>query len=402
MEKSSRSTMKFMTSVGAIKVIMVFAMLNLYLPIVAQNYNASNSLSRIALVYYFMGENGFFQKKENVNLQEVFSVVSTYGYNKKSHELYVETDKANCIVTVNEDIHKILKKSKSIPLLNAEELTAKANAISQEMAERYERINTARQKHLTDSIEQVKRDSMRKATEDSLRLVAEQEKETNYKRNHRWFAIPSKRNKIYCNFCEKSIDTSDSLFCYGINNDTLYWAGFETGKLDIEIRHIHAGKMPDNILRDKDFIYHRRVYNDSLTSKIKIDMELASEVNRDHYVDYLRELKSVAPNGLFLDWGWDKEYSSIEFNFKYMNTNKNTIKYIEVFFVVTNDVGDVRKTGSFRGTGPLEEWESASWNWDHSSYYVTGDASKMNISKVIITYMNGTKVTIPKNKLRFN
>ena len=107
-------------------------------------------------------------------------------------------------------------------------------------------------------------------------------------------------------------------------------------------------------------------------------------------------------NGLFLDWGWDKEYSSIEFNFKYMNTNSNTIKYIEVFFVVTNDVGDVRKTGSFRGTGPLEEWESASWNWDHSSYYVAGDATKMNISKVIITYMNGSRVTIPKSKLRFN
>lgn len=53
-------------------------------------------------------------------------------------------------------------------------------------------------------------------------------------------------------------------------------------------------------------------------------------------------------------------------------------------------------------TGPLEEWESASWDWDHSSYNVAGDASKMNISKVIITYTNGTKVTIPKNKLRFN
>ena len=85
-----------------------------------------------------------------------------------------------------------------------------------------------------------------------------------------------------------------------------------------------------------------------------------------------------------------------------MKKLKNTIKYIEVFFVVSNDVGDVRKTGSFKGTGPLEEWESASWDWDHSSYYVAGDASKMNISKVIITYTNGTKVTIPKNKIRFN
>lgn len=367
-----------------------------------RDYNASNSLSRIAVVYYYQDENGFFLKKENINLQEVFSVVSTYGYNKKSHELYVETDRANCIITVNDDFHKLLKKSKSIPQLKPEELTAKANAINQEMAERFERINVARQKHIADSVEQVKQDSIKKAKEDSLRVTAEKNKEENYRNNHRWFTIPTNNNNLYCEFCEKSIYGRDSVFCYGIRKDTLFWAGFEEGKLDIEIPHIHAGKIPDTILKDNDFIYHRKVYNDSLSSKIYIDMELAAEINRNRYIEYMKELKNIAPNGFFLDWGWDSEYSSISFSFKYMNTNKNTIKYIEVFFVVTNDVGDVRKTGSFKGTGPLEEWESASWDWDHSSYYVAGDASKMNISKVIITYMNGTRVTIPKNKLRFN
>jgi len=384
------------------KLLVIIALLSLKLMIFAQNYNASNSLSRIALVYYFQDENGFFQKKENINLQEVFSVVSTYGYNKKSHELYVETDRANCIILVNDDLHKLLKKSKSIPQLNAEELMTKARAINAEMVGRFERLNTSRKKHISDSLARVKRDSINRVKEDSIRIVTERNMETNYKKNHQWYTIPTKNKKIYCDFCEKSIDTHDSLFCYGINNDTLFWAGFEQGKLDIEIRHIHAGKIPDALLKDKDFIYHRKIYNDSLTSKIKINIGLASEVNRDHYIDYLHTLKSEAPNGLFFDWGWDKEYSSIEFNFKYMNTNSNTIKYIEVFFVVTNDVGDVRKTGSFRGTGPLEEWESASWNWDHSSYYVAGDATKMNISKVIITYMNGSRVTIPKSKLRFN
>lgn len=384
------------------KLLVIITLLSLKLIAFAQNYNASNSLSRIALVYYFQDENGFFQKKENVNLQEVFSVVSTYGYNKKSHELYAETDRANCIIIVNDELHKLLKKSKSIPQLSAEELTAKANAINIEMNERFERLNSSRKKFIADSLARVKRDSIKRAKDDSIRIVKEKALEANYKKNHRWFTVPTNKNKIYCNFCEKLIETHDSLFCYGIKSDTLFWAGFEQGKLDIEIRHIHAGKIPDALLKDKEFIYHRKIYNDSLTSKIRIDMNLASEVNRGHYIDYLHTLKSEAPNGLFLDWGWDKEYSSIGFNFKYMNSNKNTIKYIEVFFVVTNDVGDVRKTGSFRGTGPLEEWESASWNWDHSSYYVAGDATKMNISKVIITYMNGNRVTIPKNKLRFN
>lgn len=391
------------------KILLVITILSLSLITNAQNYNATNSFSRVALVYYFMDENGFFQKKENVNLQEVFNVVSTYGYDKKSHELYVETDKANCIVTVNDDLHKILKKSKSIPQVKAEELGAKAAAINQDLAEKFARMNVARQKHIADSIERVRldsirmarEDSLRKVRDDSLRLVEERNKES-YKNSHRWFIIPSKKKKVYCELCEKSIETNDSLFCYAIKKDTLYWAGYEDGKLNIEIRHIHVGKIPDILLRDKDFIYHRKVFNDSLTSKIDIDLGLAAELNRDRFFDYMKELKREAPNGLFLDWGWDSEYSSIRFHFKYMNTNKNTIKYIEVFFVVSNDVGDVRKTGSFKGTGPLEEWESASWDWDHSSYYVAGDATKMNISKVIITYTNGTKVTIPKNKLRFN
>ena len=384
------------------RLFLVISLLSLYQTIDAQKYDDSNSLSRIALVYYYMDENGYFQKKENVNLQEVTSVVSTYGYDKKSHELYVKTHRANCIITVNEDYHKVFKKSKSIPQLKSDELTELANVANQEMAERFARLNSKRQKHIADSIELSRQDSIRKAKEDSIRVVAERNKEISYKNCHRWFSVPSKKNSIYCNFCEKSIETNDSIFCYSIKNDTLYWAGYETGKLDIEIRHIHAGKIPDILSKDQDFIYHRKVFNDSLSSRIYIDMGLADEINRDHFFDYMKELKREAPNGLFLDWGWDKEYSSISFYFKYMNTNKNTIKYIEVFFVVSNDVGDIRKTGSFKGTGPLEEWESASWDWDNSSYYVAGDATKMNISKVIITYTNGTKVTIPQNKLRFN
>lgn len=377
-------------------------MLSLSLVMNAQSFNASNSLARVALVYYFIDNSGFYNKKENINLLEVSNIISTYGYDKKSHELYVETDKGNCVVTVNDDLHKILKKSKTIPQLKSEDLRAKANAISKAIEEKYQRLNEARQKQIAASVEKARRDSIQKAKDDSLRVLAEQNKKDSYIKNHRWFSVPSKKNRIYCEFCEKSVETDDSLICYAIKNDTIYWVGYERGKLDIVIRHIHAGKIPDILSKDKDFIYHREVYNDSLSSITKINMDLAEKVNGERFVDYLKQLKREAPNGLFLNWGWDSEYSTISFNFRYMNTNKNTIKYIEVFFVVTNDVGDIRKTGSFKGTGPLEEWESASWDWDHSSYYVAGDASKMNISKVIITYTNGTKVTIPKNKLQFD
>ena len=84
-----------------------------------------------------------------------------------------------------------------------------------------------------------------------------------------------------------------------------------------------------------------------------------------------------------------------------MNTNRNTINYIDVYFKVTNDVGDLRKTGHFQGTGPLREFESASWEWETSYYYVSGDASNMNITKVILTYMNGTKKVLTGKLLVF-
>lgn len=384
------------------KYIIFLLLLPLYANIKAQYYDASNSMSRVALVYFYEDENGFFQKKENVNLQEVYSIESSYGYNKKSHELYVQTNRANCIILVNENLHKIIKKSKSIPQLKAEDLLAKSNAISQELTERFERQNKIRQKQIADSLEQARIDSIIRAREDSLRIVAEKNKEESYRKNHKWYMVPINKKSLYCSFCEESYNDRDSIFCYGIHNDTIYWAGFKTGLLDIDYRHIHAAKLPESLLKDEDFIYHQKVYNDSLTTRIILDKKIASVINSDYYYDYGEELKKVAPNGLFLDWDWKNEYSNIEFNFTYLNTNKKTIKYIEAFFIVTNDVGDVRKTGSFKGTGPLEEWESASWKWDHSSYYVSGDASYMKISKVIITYMNGTKVTIPRDKLRFN
>ena len=124
----------------------------------AQNYNSSNSLARVALVYYVQDEKGFFQKKENVNLQEVSQVVSSYAYNKKSHELYLETERANCIVTVNDNLHKILKKSKSIPQMKDDELTAKSIEISKKLEERFSRLNQAREKHINDSIQKARED----------------------------------------------------------------------------------------------------------------------------------------------------------------------------------------------------------------------------------------------------
>lgn len=368
----------------------------------AQNYNSSNSLARVALVYYSQDERGFFHKKENVNLQEVSQVVSSYGYNKKSHELYLETDRSNCIVTVNDDLHKILKKSKSIPQMKDDELSSKSKEVNTRLEEKFARLNQAREKFINDSTQKAREDSIKKAREDSVRFAKLAKQKDDYRKAHSWKWVPINKTHLSCSLCDKSVYSEDSLFCLGFRNDTLYHFSYEDLALDESYLKIHKMYVPATLKSNDKFRYHFEVYGDSLRSFKLTALEDPEDFNSYSVYEALQKVRAKAPNGYFEDWGWNDEYGTITFNFKYTNTNKNTIKYIEVFWVVTNDVGDVRKTGSFRGTGPLAEWETASWNWDHSMYFVAGDATKMDIRKVIITYMNGSKVTIPKNKIWFN
>ena len=120
------------------------------------------------------------------------------------------------------------------------------------------------------------------------------------------------------------------------------------------------------------------------------------------YYKYLDKLEKEAPYGFFEDWGWSNEYSIVTFHFSYTNMNKSTIKYIAVHFKITNDVGDVRKTGYFQGTGPVEEYDTGSWEWDSSPYFVSGDASTMEFTKIVITYTNGKQKVLSKNQIMYN
>ena len=113
-------------------------------------------------------------------------------------------------------------------------------------------------------------------------------------------------------------------------------------------------------------------------------------------------MRKKAPFGYIKNWGWDDEYSMVTFHIEYANTNSRTIKYLTVYFKITNDVGDIRTVGYFKGTGPVKKDTSASWNWDTSPYYTSGDASNMEITKIVITYMNGTKQVVTGKFLQFN
>lgn len=382
------------------RAIISLVMLFMSILATAQSFDSKTSLSRIAVVYYEKGGDGLFHRKENVNMNRVTDITNAYGYNKKSHELYCLTNNANYIITLNDVLAKIYKKSNSIPQIKEKDVATLIEQKNSELAEKYEKINTVRLKYVEDSIAKAKEDSIKKAQEDSMRKERQKQIEARYLETHKWFMVPTNNSRLYCPICEETISTGDSTICYAIKNDSIFWAESKTGTFANTYIIGHAAKLTDELKNKGDYKYHTSLFADSLENCFPYMSEkYLSLKNYLNYTDYLEDVRKEAPRGYFNDWDWDHEYSSITFSFRYTNTNKKTIKYIEVFWACSNDVGDIRKTGSFRGIGPLAEWESASWNWDHSSYYVSGDASKMKLTKVLITYMDGTKVTIPRDKI---
>lgn len=107
--------------------------------------------------------------------------------------------------------------------------------------------------------------------------------------------------------------------------------------------------------------------------------------------------------GYIDDWSWSlNSVNGINLNISYTNTNKKTIKYIDIYFIIKNPVGDICRlrynntnTGHLRCVGPIEELETGTYRWD-AIYYTTGDANEMHFKKFVITYMDGSKYTLVK------
>lgn len=225
---------------------------------------------------------------------------------------------------------------------------------------------------------------------------------SNYIKEHKWNLLPIGSLPIQCDYCNH-ITTDDTVYIFSMKNDSICYASVENFDLGTKIVKCHVSKIPNYVKKNNDFINHCNVFKDSLEkNQFDFDRETVEYLNAKNVVNAFDILKKKAPYGYFANWSWDNEYGCITFKFTYMNTNPKTIKYIKVYWTVKNDVGDVRGSGSFSGTGPVESMSSGSWNWDYSSYYVKGDASKMRITKVVITYMNGTYKTLTGDSIIFN
>lgn len=398
----------------------LFFLILLYLSSVsfAESFSQYNSASRTAIVLYVPDSKGFYHRQSNVDLNEVNNIEVQYAFDKKNRKLYVANAYGNFVVQLTETKAKWVKKDKSIPHATEKDIEALVLSVNNSLDKKFAQYNLQREKHITDSInyarEQERLVAIERARRDSLAKAQRIAEIEQYKSSHNWHWIPIIPDNNYCKYsnsidlecdlCDerKHVYIQDSIWVFGIHNDTIYSPILIEGYLNKTYYHIHRYNIPPNLKASSGYKQHFQIFKDSLTSDTLYDNDFIKFYNSSKYLDYLKDVQTQAPYGFFVDWGWNSEYSAISFHFDYLNTNKRTIKYIDVYWKVTNSVNDIRKTGHFKGTGPLEQFESARWNWDYSSYYVAGDASNMQITKVIITYMNGQHQVLTGKQIMFD
>ena len=363
-------------------------------------YNEYNSLSRKALVFYKKDANGFYRRMTDVLLSEV-PIEKVYAFNKKENTLYVLSYNANAAIILDKYNSKIIKKNNSIQQLKGKDLIAAIDMCNCLLDQKFQKLNEQREEFIKDSIAKAKADSIERVLEYKRKQEAKRQAAENYRNTHRYQIVPTGDASLSCSLCDESF-SEDSIWCLGIKNDSIYFATTVKGDLGLSYIEAHAAEMPYSLTSNNDFIYHYKIFSDSLTNDSTDYQDFCKYINYINHLKYLNELRKIAPYGYVNSWSWDDEYSTVTLNLNYENTNPKTIRYISVYFKITNDVGDVRCTGVFRGTGPLKQWESASWNWDNSMYFVAGDASKMRITKIVITWMNGKQQVVSGRYLQFN
>lgn len=406
--------------------LLFFLFLCFYFNAISQYYNQYNSASRIAIVEYAKDINGFYQKYTNQSVNDVNNIVNIYAFDKKHNNLYVATYYGNYVITLIESDAKNIKKNKSIPKLKESEIEALVISVNNSLNERFAHLNLSREKFITDSIErervQAEREEdnrrlalIEKARQDSIEAKNKRDQLKEYRSKHDWHWLPieadlqteyssrySSSFTLQCSLCDKSISsyTTDSILVVNIYNDTIYSIERKEGYLDYDYNVVHTYRVPRELANSSKYIYHLQAYSDSLLrTDTKWSKEIAQVINYKSYSEYVENLRDEAPYGFVVEWGWDNDYSMVTFDLEYMNLNKKTIKYLDVYWKISNDVGDVRLSGHFQGTGPVKQYEMVKWDWDSSGYFVAGDASIMDITKIIITYMNGKRQTITGNNI---
>lgn len=407
------------TPIVLILAISVFPQLN-----ENSQFNISNSESITSLVSYTKDINGYWIKRPPHAVNNLDGNLSLIGKNNKTKTIYVKDEFGVYAIILDKNKYSSYKKDKSIVSINDKEWPSIFEDLSGKISIYIEELNTTRENFINDSIAEVKRlekirleeEARREAArQDSIRKVefAKQQaiddenyrQHSTYRRLNIENYIPSitdKHDNLRCIISDCDYIKRDSIiYPIALSGDTLAYRDYEFGPLDIIYETGHAIVMNDRFKSSKGIDQYLRVWGDSIRLKNGSIEDIVNKMTLSGLNEFFDELNKKAPNGYIKDWSWDNEYGQVSFNVSYLNTNKKTIKYIKFFFTVYNAVNDVRGSGSVQGTGPLDQFESARWEFDRTGCWPAGDASTMSITKIIITYMNGSTVTLTGKKIKF-
>ena len=122
---------------------------------------------------------------------------------------------------------------------------------------------------------------------DSMEKVA-------YRTFHVWSWVPINGHELYCSLCEDTY-TSDTVYCLGIRNDSIYYVYNNKGDLGIDYTSFHSCKIPFDLVANPSFNYHCEVFKDSLSKDTHLCSACISHLNAVSSNEYYSELKKVAP-----------------------------------------------------------------------------------------------------------
>lgn len=367
------------------------------------SYFAYKGDKKVAIVLYTLDNRGFYVKSTYVDVTDIDKSAKCYAFSKKSNLLFAVTDFGNFLFSISENEANVVRKDHSIHQLEGAKLEAMVASVNDELDQKFAKLNAQRQSQINDSIAAVREaerlQAIERARQDSLKRVEDARRMEQYRLEHDWHWLPLNGLRLECDHCDAGFWIPDSVLIETICNDTIYYMMTVNGLLGIKSSQYHACPITSSMLEKESFYFHMKAFEDVIADAPYMDSEMLAKKNEELSKSFNNALKAKAPYGYFVEWDWRAPYRMLEFNFSFVNTNKRTIKYIDVYWRLLNNVNDVCNTGHFKGTGPVEPFTKGSWLWDSSPYIIADDATRMELTKVIITYMNGSQQTLTKKMI---
>ena len=356
---------------------------------------------RRVIIGYELQPDGFWTKVSDHLVESIDNVEQAYAYDKKGHNLYVRTATSNCVVTLSKEYAELVKNNKYIPKLKEGEIDMRVLQVNSSLEEKYTTLNEQRRAHINDSIAKVRADSLEQVRQDSLRRAREAAEARQYRLDHDSQWLFAEGLTLPCTLCDEPYTVKDSVMCMSVRDSVLYYGEIVGGELGLSFTKLHACPINEELLSNHVLKIHLLAFGDSLATNEGMEPDMVEMLNSMAYLDYIESLKSTAPYGYIDSWQWRND-STLTFSYEYMNLNEKTISSLDLSFSVTDADGKQIKQGNFKTECDIPYMNQSRMAWDNSKYALTPEAAYMTITKLVITYADGTKKTLGKDDICYD